>query len=106
MRIGLVLVSILLLGNPIANAGDSQPTITIKDAQYGKGHDVDATSGVGSLCDGLTSCSFIVDPGVMNVPDPVPFVVKDLRISWSCGNKGMQAKRYQDSQTAKLSCKE
>lgn len=104
MRIGLILVSIIMLGIHIANAETSEPTITIRDAQYGKVNNVNATAGVGKLCNGLTSCTFRVEPAVMNVPDPVPNVEKDLRISWSCGNKGMQALVYKDYQEAQLSC--
>lgn len=86
------------------SAQSSDSTIKIVDAQYGKGNMIEATAGIGKLCDGLVSCSFVVLPNVMNVPDPVPMVVKDLVVSWRCGQRGMPPKTYQDSQTAKFSC--
>lgn len=95
----------LLAGISIAHADTQAQTIIIADAQYGMGNDVDATAGVGRLCDGKTSCGFKVNPGVMGVTDPVPGVRKSLRISWSCGKNGMKPVEYFDYDNVYLVCK-
>ena len=82
----------------------AENTVKIDRAAYGMGSDVDATSGIGKLCNGKTSCSFRVEPAIMSVTDPNPNTRKLLRISWSCGNQGKDMVQMYDFDTVSLSC--
>ena len=83
----------------------AENTVKIDRAAYGMGSDVDATSGVGKLCNGKASCSFRVEPNIMGVTDPNPNTKKLLRISWSCGTEGKPSVQMYDYDTVDLSCK-
>jgi len=78
--------------------------IKIKKALYGMAVDVDATAGVKKQCEGLTSCSFRVDPPTLEVADPRPGITESLRINWTCGNKGMKAVERHDFEQVDLEC--
>jgi hypothetical protein len=79
----------ILLTSGISHAEEA--TIKVKKAAWGMGQDIDVTTDVGRLCDGLRSCSFQVSPGNLGGKSPPNPVAHSLRVTYTCGKVGKNA---------------
>ena len=104
---GTVLLLIACAGLAACSSGPSRVQgIRIANAIYGvQGGTVpcDVTSRLGSICNGLSTCTVLAQSRLCPMGDPTPTQQKHLAVEYACGGGVLKA-AVRDGQQLTLSC--